>query len=97
MVNFELKSHYDYHDLLEVIHILRSPGGCPWDIEQTHESIRRGFLEETYEAIEAINRKDTALLCEELGDVLMQVVFHADIESDAGRFTMDEVIDGVVK
>ena len=97
MVNFELKSHYDYNDLLEVIHILRSPGGCPWDIEQTHESIRRGFLEETYEAIEAINRKDTALLCEELGDVLMQVVFHADIESDAGRFTMDEVVDGVVK
>lgn len=97
MVNFELKSHYGYEDLLRVISVLRSPEGCPWDREQTHESIRRGFLEETYEVIEAIEKQDTALLCEELGDVLMQVVFHADIESDAGRFTMDEVIDGVVK
>ncbi len=97
MVNFELKPRYGYEDLLEVIHILRSPEGCPWDREQTHKSIRRGFLEETYEAVEAIDREDTALLCEELGDVLMQVVFHADIESDAGRFTMDDVIDGVVK
>ena len=97
MVNFELKSHYGYEDLLQVIRVLRSPEGCPWDREQTHESIRRGFLEETYEVIEAIEKKDTALMCEELGDVLMQVVFHADIEADAGRFTMDEVIDGVVK
>ena len=97
MVNFEMKSRYNYEDLLRVIHILRSPEGCPWDREQTHKSIRRGFLEETYEAVEAIDREDTALLCEELGDVLMQVVFHADIESDAGRFTMDDVIDGVVK
>ena len=97
MVNFELKSRYGYEDLLQVIRVLRSPEGCPWDREQTHESIRRGFLEETYEVIEAINRQDTALLCEELGDVLMQVVFHADIEADAGRFTMDDVIDGVVK
>ena len=97
MVNFELKSQYGYEDWLRVISVLRSPEGCPWDREQTHESIRRGFLEETYEVIEAIEKKDTALMCEELGDVLMQVVFHADIEADAGRFTMDEVIDGVVK
>lgn len=97
MVNFELKSHYGYEDLLRVIHILRSPGGCPWDQEQTHESIRREFLEETYEALEAIDRDDPVLMQEELGDVLMQVVFHADIEADAGRFNMDDVCDGIVK
>ena len=97
MVNFELKSRYDYDDLLQVIHILRSPGGCPWDQEQTHQSIRREFLEETYEAVEAIDSGNTALLREELGDVLMQVVFHADIESDAGRFTMADVVDEITK
>ena len=62
MVNFEMKSHYDYEDLLRVVHILRSPGGCPWDQEQTHKSIRRDLLEETYEAAEAIDTGDTALL-----------------------------------
>ena len=97
MVNFEMKSHYDYEDLLRVVHILRSPGGCPWDQEQTHKSIRRDLLEETYEAAEAIDTGDTALLREELGDVLLQVVFHADIESDAGRFTMADVVDEVTK
>ena len=97
MVNFEMKSHYDYEDLLQVVHILRSPGGCPWDQEQTHRSIRRDFLEEAYEAAEAIDTGDTALLREELGDVLLQVVFHADIESDAGRFTMVDVVDEVTK
>ena len=97
MVNFELKSHYDYEDLLRVIHILRSPGGCPWDQEQTHQSIRREFLEESYEAVEAIDTGDVALLREELGDVLMQVVFHADIEADAGRFTMADVVDEITK
>ena len=97
MVNFELKSRYDYEDLLRVVHILRSPGGCPWDQEQTHKSIRRDFLEEAYEAAEAIDLDDTALLREELGDVLLQVVFHADIESDAGRFTMEDVVDEVTK
>ena len=97
MVNFELKSRYTYDDLLRVVHILRSPGGCPWDQEQTHQSIRRDFLEEAYEAAEAIDTGDTALLREELGDVLLQVVFHADIESDAGRFTMEDVVDEVTK
>ena len=97
MVNFELKSRYDYEDLLRVVHILRSPGGCPWDQEQTHKSIRRDFLEEAYEAAEAIDTGDTALLREELGDVLLQVVFHADMESDAGNFTMEDVVDEVTK
>lgn len=97
MVNFEMKMHYDYDDLLQIIQILRSPEGCPWDREQTHASLRRGMLEEAYEAAEAIDCDDKTKLCEELGDVLMQVVFHADIEKDAGRFTMDDVCDGVVK
>ena len=97
MIDFVRKPRYDYNDLLEIIRLLRSPEGCPWDKVQTHESIRRGLLEEAYEAAEAIDARDTDLLKEELGDVLMQVVFHADIEKDAGRFDMDDVCDGVVK
>lgn len=97
MINFTRKPRYGYEDLLEIIRLLRSPEGCPWDSVQTHRSIRRGMLEEAYEAAEAIDTGDTALLKEELGDVLMQVAFHADIEKDAGHFTMDDVCDGVVK
>ena len=97
MINFVRKPQYGYEDLLEIIRLLRSEDGCPWDKAQTHQSIRRGLLEEAYEAAEAIDNDDPALLKEELGDVLMQVVFHADIESDAGRFTIDDVCDGVVK
>ena len=97
MVNFTRKPRYDYADLLEIIRLLRSPEGCPWDKAQTHASIRRGLLEESYEAAEAIDLDDAALLQEGLGDVLMQVVFHADIEKDRGRFTMEDVVDGVVK
>ena len=97
MVNFTRKPRYGYEDLLEIIRLLRSPEGCPWDKVQTHASIRRGLLEEAYEAAEAIDLDDAGLLQEELGDVMMQVVFHADIEEDRGRFTMDDVVDGVVK
>ena len=97
MLNFTRKPRYDYNDLLEIVRLLRSAEGCPWDRVQTHQSIRRGLLEEAYEAAEAIDTEDTALLREELGDVLMQVVFHTDIEKDAGRFTMDDVCDSVVK
>jgi len=97
MVNFERKERYGYEDLLEIIRLLRSEDGCPWDKVQTHRSIRRGMLEEAYEAAEAIDRDDTAMMVEELGDVLMQVVFHADIASDEGRFTMEDVCDTVVK
>ena len=97
MVNFTRKPRYGYEDLLEIIRLLRSPEGCPWDKVQTHASIRRGLLEEAYEAAEAIDLDDAGLLQEELGDVMMQVVFHADIEKDRGRFTMDDVVDGVVK
>lgn len=97
MVDFERKNRYGYADLLEIIRLLRSEDGCPWDKVQTHRSIRRGMLEEAYEAAEAIDRDDTDMLREELGDVLMQVVFHADIASDEGRFSMEDVCDEVVK
>ena len=94
-MEFQRKDHYNIDDLLEIMKILRSPEGCPWDREQTHESIRQNFIEETYEAIEAIDTKDTELLKEELGDVLMQVVFHALMEEEAGKFDFSDVADGV--
>ena len=97
MVDFQYKPRYGYEDFLEIMRLLRAPGGCPWDAEQTHSSIRRNFLEETYEVLDAIDRDDPHAMCEELGDVLMQVAFHAQIESEAGRFTMDDVVDGVAK
>lgn len=97
MVDFQCKSRYDWEDLVEIIRILRAPGGCPWDAEQTHLSIRRGFLEETYEVLDALDRDDAHDMCEELGDVLMQVVFHAQIERERGRFDMGDVIDGVAQ
>ncbi len=97
MVNFDNKEHYNVYDLKKIVSTLRGPGGCPWDAEQTHESIRRNFLEEAYEAVEAIDEGDPVHLCEELGDVLMQVIFHSDIEEDAGRFDLDDVADMSVK
>lgn len=97
MVDFTFKDRYTYNDLLEIMRILRSPEGCVWDREQDHKSIRRSFIEETYEVVEAIDNQDAALLQEELGDVLLQVVFHAQIESEAGRFTMGDVADGICK
>ena len=77
--------------------LLRGPGGCPWDAEQNHQSIRRNFLEETCEALDALDRDDAVDMQEELGDVLMQVVFHATIEEERGRFTMADVVDGVAQ
>lgn len=97
MVNFKQKTHYNLDDFRQVIEILRHPGGCPWDQEQTHASIRRNLLEEAYEAAEAIDTENPALLQEELGDVLMQVLFHSSIEADAGRFNLDDVADEAVK
>lgn len=96
-MNFERKSKYDFYDLVEIMKILRSPDGCPWDRVQTHESIRADFIEETYEAIEAIDTKDTALLREELGDVMLQVVFHSTIEEENGGFDINDVCDEVCK
>ena len=97
MVNWSAKPSYTCKDLEEIVRILRHPGGCPWDQEQTHQSIRRNFLEESYEVAEAIDNGDVDGLKEELGDVLLQVYFHTSIEEDAGRFTLDDVADGVCK
>lgn len=97
MVDFKFKDKYGFEDLLEIMEILRSPDGCPWDAEQTHESIKKSFIEETYEVIEAINKKDNDLLCEELGDVLLQVVFHAQLEKEKEAFDMSDVTDGICK
>lgn len=94
---FSFKNVYEIGDLLQIMQCLRSEGGCPWDREQTHESIKKNLIEETYEVIEAINKQDKALLCEELGDVLMQVVFHAQMEAEEGSFTFEDVADGVCK
>ena len=97
MIDFTEKSEYGFSDLVRLVAALRGPGGCPWDQAQTHRSIRRNFLEEAYEACEAMDQEDPVHLREELGDVLLQVVFHAGIEADAGRFDMDGVCDGVCR
>ncbi|PWL50360.1 MAG: nucleoside triphosphate pyrophosphohydrolase [Clostridiales bacterium] len=97
MVNFTLKEKYSIDDLLHIMRLLRSPDGCPWDREQTHRSIRRNFIEEVYEACEAIDLEDDALLIEELGDVLLQIVFHAEMAREERRFDFDDVADGICK
>lgn len=94
-IDFPKKDRYNVSDLLALIAALRSPEGCPWDKEQTHESIRSNFLEETHEAIEAINNGDVAGLREELGDVLMQVVMHTQMAEEEGTFTFDDVVNEV--
>jgi len=91
------KNVYDARDLAKIVEILRAPGGCPWDREQTHESIRTDFIEETYEVIEAIDKKDPVLLREELGDVLLQVAMHAEMEREAGRCTFDDIANDVCR
>ncbi len=97
MLDFQFKDCYDMQDLLNIMRVLRSPDGCPWDAKQTHESIKKNLIEETYEVIEAINKIDEVLLCEELGDLLMQIVFHSQMEEDAGTFDFNNVTDGICK
>ena len=96
-MDFQFKDSYDIDDLLEIMAILRSEDGCVWDREQDHHSIRNNFIEETYEAVEAIDREDPVLLKEELGDVLLQVVFHARMEEEGGGFSFSDVCDGICK
>lgn len=96
-VDYKLKDKYNVEDLIEIMKILRAPGGCPWDAEQDHESIKKNFIEETYEVVEAINKNDKDLLLEELGDVLLQVVFHAAMEEEKGVFDFNDVADGICK
>ena len=83
--------------LVDVVKALRAPNGCPWDQKQTHESLRRYFIEETYEVVDAIDNKDMANLREELGDVLLQVVFHSQLAEEAGQFTLEDVINDVTQ
>lgn len=94
-MDFEFKKKYDIGDMLNIMAILRSENGCPWDKEQDHHSIRKDFIEEVYEAVEAIDLEDTELLREELGDVLLQVVFHSRIEEEKGSFDFDDVVNEV--
>ncbi len=91
------KEKYTYEDLLEIMRLLRSESGCPWDREQNHESLKKYLIEETYEVLEAIDLKDKDKLCDELGDVLLQVVFHAQVALEEKTFSMEDVITGVCK
>ncbi|MDR0975151.1 MAG: MazG family protein [Ruminococcus sp.] len=94
-MNFAYKTRYNIDDLIEIVKLLRSPEGCPWDKIQTHKSIRNDFIEECYEAIEAIDTDNPELLREELGDVLLQVVFHSGIETDKNVFSFDDVANDI--
>lgn len=86
-----MAEHEEFDEFVDTIAALRAPGGCPWDREQTHESIAKNMIEEAYEAVDAIEAGDTVHLREELGDVLLQVVLQSQIAADAGEFTIDDV------
>ncbi len=87
------RSQYGIVELLQIMQVLRSENGCPWDKEQTHQSIRQDFLEECYEAVEAIDLDSVPMMREELGDVLLQVVFHCQIEAEQSHFSFDDICD----
>ena len=88
---------YTMQELLEIMKTLRAPGGCPWDIEQTHGSIRNDLLEEAFEVADAIDTSDDTALCEELGDLLFQVVFHSAIAEEESAFDYSDVVDGIAR
>lgn len=94
-MEFEFKNRYTIDDLLNIMKILRSENGCPWDKVQTHESIRTDLIEETYEVCEGIDANSPEMLREELGDLLMQVVFHSQIETEQGNFNFDDVCNDI--
>ncbi len=96
-VEFEYKDSYTADDLVSIVALLRAPGGCPWDREQTHESIKKNFIEETYEVIEAINQQNTDGLKEELGDILLQVALHCQMEEEKGNFNFNDVANDIVQ
>ena len=91
------QSRFDIDDLRLIVRILRSPGGCPWDGEQTHKSLIPGMIEEAYEVVEAIEAESGEMLREELGDVLLQIVFHADIEREKGTFDFDDAVTDICR
>lgn len=94
---FKNQEHFSYEDVLDLIAYLRSDDGCPWDRVQTHQSVRRGVIEEAYEVAEAIDRQNDTMMIEELGDLLMQVLFHTEIARQEGRFTLQDVYDRLCK
>lgn len=94
---FELKSTYSMQELIELMAFLRSENGCPWDRAQSHDSIKKNLLEEAYEAIDAIDSEDPSRICDELGDVLMQVVFHAQMASEQSTFSFEDVVSGICR
>lgn len=94
---FHIKDNYDIDDLISIVALLRAPGGCPWDADQTHQSIKANFIEETYEVVEAINKDNPDMLREELGDILLQVALHTQIEQEKGSFTFNDVANDIVK
>ena len=91
------KDNYTFDDLCDIMALLRSPEGCVWDREQDHKSIRKNFIEEAYEVCEAIDEESAAHLCEELGDVMLQVVFHTQMEKEKGSFDISDVVSGICK
>ena len=97
MPNLCDKESYDCNDLIRIVGILRSPEGCPWDRAQDHHTIRNNFLEEAYEAVEAIDLESSALLREELGDVLLQIALHSQMEAEQGHFDFNDVCTGICR
>ena len=91
------KEHYSFDDLREITAVLRSPEGCPWDREQTLESLQKHLKEEAQEVFQAVEARDMENLCEELGDVLFQVMINSQIASEKGDFSVDDVIDGICR
>ena len=94
-INTSGKDQSGFDVLLSIVSQLRGPGGCPWDIEQTHDTLKRNLLEECYEVLEAIDSKDPKKLTEEMGDILVQIMFHSDIASKAGEFDVHDVLDTI--
>lgn len=92
-----LKDRYEFKDLLEVMAKLRGENGCPWDREQTHESLKRYLIEETYEVLEAIDMGSDHKTCDELGDVLLQVVFHAQIAAERNAYNIEDIITAICR
>jgi tetrapyrrole methylase family protein/MazG family protein len=92
-----LKDKYDFSELIDIMKHLRSENGCPWDREQTHDSLKKYLIEETYEVLEAVDLRDGKKLCEELGDLLLQIVFHAQLAKEDGNFDISDVITGICR
>ncbi|MDO4519107.1 MAG: MazG family protein [Eubacteriales bacterium] len=91
------KAPHSMEELLEIVTILRSPQGCSWDRAQTHESMKQCCIDEAQEVLEAIDHKDDENLCEELGDVLLQVLLHSEIAKERGAFDFYDVVQGVAE